>query len=468
MRNLNTRLIIIAIVIALAAWVDFSQELIIYNPFDDTVLFRRDVSPKLGLDLRGGLQVLLEADLPAETEITSDQMETARLILENRTNALGVSESVMQVAGDRRIVGEFPGVTNPNDVMATLGQTGLLEFVDFGYEPVAEGTRVQTDFGLDPVSQPPSTPEATATPEPSVTETPAEAAPTVYHTVMTGTELTDVAVGTDQLNQAVVNFVLSDEGKDIFAEYTTSHVGQYLGIVLDKVVISAPSVNEPITEGSGTISGNFTYDTANSLVIQLRYGSLPIPFKLVESRVVGPTLGQDSLEKSLIAGLIGIIVVFLFMGIFYRLPGVLADVSILVYALVTFAIFKNFHFTLTLAGVAGFLLSTGAALDANILIFERMKEELRAGRNLRTAVDLGFNRAWSSIRDSNLATIITSGILFWFGNTFGATIVKGFALTLALGVIISLFTALFVTRSLLQVVINAIKPGTENPKWFGI
>ncbi|MEW6031159.1 MAG: protein translocase subunit SecD [Chloroflexota bacterium] len=462
MRNLNTRLIVIAIVIALAAWIDFSQELIVYNPFDDTVLFRRDVSPRLGLDLRGGLQVLLEADLPAETEITSDQMETARLILENRTNALGVSESVMQVAGLRRIVGEFPGVTNPDDVMATLGQTGLLEFVDFGYEPMPEGTRVQTDFGLDPVSQP------TSTPEPAATETPAEDAPVVYHTVMTGTELTDVAVGTGNLNEAVVNFVLSNEGKDIFAEYTTTHVGQYLGIVLDKVVISAPSVNEPITEGSGTISGNFTLESANSLVIQLRYGSLPIPFKLVESRVVGPTLGQDSLQKSLVAGLVGIIVVFLFMGIFYRLPGVLADLSIIVYALVTFAIFKNFHFTLTLAGVAGFLLSTGAALDANILIFERMKEELRAGRNLRTAVDLGFNRAWSSIRDSNLATIITSLILFWFGSTFGATIVKGFALTLALGVIISLFTALFVTRSLLQVVINAIKPGTENPKWFGI
>jgi preprotein translocase subunit SecD len=188
----------------------------------------------------------------------------------------------------------------------------------------------------------------------------------------------------------------------------------------------------------------------------------------VESRVVGPTLGHESLEKSLIAGLIGVAVVFLFMGIYYRLPGLLANVSIIIYALIAFAVFKYFHFTLTLSGVAGFLLSTGAALDANILIFERMKEELRAGRPLRNSIDLGWNRAWSSIRDSNLATIITAVILFWFGSTFGATIVKGFALTLAIGVGISLFTAIVVTRTLLNLVLNRIKPGAENLKWFGI
>ena len=188
----------------------------------------------------------------------------------------------------------------------------------------------------------------------------------------------------------------------------------------------------------------------------------------MESRVVGPTLGQDSLQKSLIAGMVGIMVVFLFMGIFYRVPGLLADVAIIIYGLIAFAVFKFIPVTLTLAGVAGFLLSTGSALDANILIFERMKEELRAGRTLHNAIDLGWTRAWSSIRDSNLATIITSIILFWFGSTFGATIVKGFALTLALGVGISLFTAIVVTRTLLNLVLNSIKPGKENLKWFGI
>jgi preprotein translocase subunit SecD len=199
----------------------------------------------------------------------------------------------------------------------------------------------------------------------------------------------------------------------------------------------------------------------------LNYGSLPIPLTIVETRVVGPTLGADSLQKSLVAGLIGMIVVILFMGLYYRLPGIVADISILMYAALAFALFKYFHVTLTLPGIAGFLLSTGAALDANILIFERIKEELRSGMSLGNAVEKGWKRAWSSIRDSNFATIITSGILFWFGSTFGATIVKGFSVTLALGVIISLFTALFVTRTLLTLVLQWFK--VKNlPRWFGI
>lgn len=453
MRNLTTRLILIAVIVMLAAWIDFSSELVIPNPFTDQTLWRRDVSPRLGLDLRGGLQVVLEADLPTGTTITADQMETARLILENRTNALGVNESVLQVAGNNRIVGEFPGVANPDEVKATLGQTGRLEFVDFGSTPVDQGTTVQTDVdggvATDPTSADPNT-------------------PIIYHTVMTGEKIETAIVSTDQLGRYSIDFTLTDEGAKIFGDHTSAHINEYLGIVMDKVVISSPSIGSAITSGSGQITGSFTSEAANALAIQLRYGSLPIPFKVVESRVVGPTLGQDSLEKSLIAGLIGIFVVFLFMGIFYRLPGILADIAIIVYGLIAFAVFKYIPVTLTLAGVAGFLLSTGSALDANILIFERMKEELRAGRTLRNAIDLGWARAWSSIRDSNLATIITSIILFWFGSTFGATIVKGFALTLALGVMISLFTAIIVTRTLLNLVLNAIKPGSENLKWFGI
>lgn len=452
MRNTTTRLILIAVIVAISAWIDFSSELVIPNPFTDQTLWRRDVSPRLGLDLRGGLQVVLEADLPEGTSITADQMETARLILENRTNALGVNESMLQVAGNNRIVGEFPGVSDPDQVKATLGQTGRLEFVDFGSTPIPEGTIIQTDVdGGDPSDL------ATADP-----------ATSIYHTVMTGEKIETAIVSTNQLGQYSIDFTLTTEGAKIFGDHTSAHVNDYLGIVLDKVVISSPSIGSAITSGSGQITGSFTSETANALAIQLRYGSLPIPFKVVESRVVGPTLGQDSLQKSLIAGLVGIAIVFLFMGIFYRLPGVLADIAIIIYGLIAFAVFKYIPVTLTLAGVAGFLLSTGSALDANILIFERMKEELRAGRTLRNAVDLGWTRAWSSIRDSNLATIITSIILFWFGSTFGATIVKGFALTLALGVIISLFTAVVVTRTLLNLVINSIKPGSENLKWFGI
>ena len=458
MRNLTSRIILIVIFATLAAWIDFSSELKIVNPFNDQTLWSRNVSPKLGLDLRGGLQVVLEADLPEGTTISKEQMETARLILENRTNALGVNESVLQVAGNNRIVGEFPGVDNPDDVKATLGQTGRLEFVDFGYTPVEDGTIIQTDVDGGTATDLATFDPATADPN----------TPIIYHTVMTGDKIESALVTQDQLNRWVIDFTLTSEGAKVFGDHTSTHSQQYLGIVLDKVVVSYPKIDEPITSGQGVISGSFTSETANALAIQLRYGSLPIPFKVVESRVVGPTLGQDSLEKSLLAGLIGIIVVFLFMGIFYRVPGILADAAIIIYGLIAFAVFKYIPVTLTLAGVAGFLLATGAALDANILIFERMKEELRAGRTLRNAVDLGWTRAWSSIRDSNLATIITSVILFWFGSTFGATIVKGFALTLALGVGISLFTAIVVTRTLLNLVLNYIKPGTENLKWFGI
>lgn len=451
MRNLNTRLIVIVFIVVLAVWIDFSNELI--NPISQQVF--RDVSTRLGLDLRGGLQVVLEADLPEGTEISSEQMETARLILENRTNGLGVNESVLQVAGENRIVGEFPGVADPDAVKATLGQTGRLEFVDFGSNFIPAGTVVQTDIEGGTAT------DLTVPADPS--------APVIYHTVMTGDKIKTALVSQNTATgEYVIDFTMTTEGAKIFGDHTSSHVQQYLGIVLDKVVISAPVINDAITGGEGSISGQFTAESANALAIQLRYGSLPIPFKVVESRVVGPTLGQDSLEKSLLAGLIGIAIVFLFMGIYYRVPGVLANLSIIVYALIAFAVFKYFHFTLTLAGVAGFLLSTGSALDANILIFERMKEELRAGRPLRNAIDLGWSRAWSSIRDSNLATIITSAILFWFGSTFGATIVKGFALTLFLGVVISLFTAIIVTRTFLQLVLKAIKPGTENLKWFGI
>ena len=452
MRNTTTRLILIAVIVAISAWIDFSSELTIPNPFTDQTLWRRDVTPRLGLDLRGGLQVVLEADLPEGTSITADQMETARLILEKRTNALGVNESVLQVAGSNRIVGEFPGVSDPDQVKATLGQTGRLEFVDFGSTPIAEGTTIQTDVDG-------GTPSDLATADPATA---------IYHTVMTGEKIETAMVSTNQLGQYSIDFTLTSEGATIFGDHTSANVNKYLGIVLDKVVISSPSIGSAITSGSGQITGSFTSETANALAIQLRYGSLPIPFKVVESRVVGPTLGQDSLQKSLIAGLVGIGIVFLFMGIFYRLPGILADIAIIIYGLIAFAVFKYIPVTLTLAGIAGFLLSTGSALDANILIFERMKEELRGGRTLRNAVDLGWTRAWSSIRDSNLATIITSIILFWFGSTFGATIVKGFALTLALGVLISLFTAVVVTRTLLNLVINSIKPGSENLKWFGI
>jgi len=284
---------------------------------------------------------------------------------------------------------------------------------------------------------------------------------------MTGSELKTVAVNRTQVGQYVVEFTLKPDGTKIFKDYTTANVGRYLAIVLDKRVISTPIINSAITEGSGMIEGNFTVDSANALAIQLRYGSLPVPLKVVESRIIGPTLGEDSLNKSLIAGIIGLVIVILFMAIYYRLPGLVADIALIVFALLTFALYKVIPITLTLPGIAGLLLSTGSALDANILIFERLKEELLAGRTLKQAVQLAWNRAWPSIRDSNIATIITCIILFWFGSSFGASIVKGFAVTLILGVGISLFCALLVTRTLLAIVIDWFKP-TNYSRWFGL
>jgi preprotein translocase subunit SecD len=446
-RNLTTRLILIVLILALALWVDFSDTLTITNPFNGETISQRDVTPRLGLDLQGGLQVVLEADLAEGQQIDRDSMEVARTIIENRTNALGVSENVVQLAGDTRIVGEFPGLEDSETVIGILKKTGFLEFVDAGDTFLEAGTVIQTDFGL--------------------TEIPSDSEQAIYHTVMTGSDLTSSLVERNDLGNYYIRFTLSGEGTQVFGEHTTANVGKYLAIVLDKEVISCPTIDDAITSGDGVIQGNFTYESANALSNYLRYGSLPVSMKIVETRVVGPTLGEDSLQKSLIAGLIGMIIVMLFMGLYYRLPGIVADVVILFYAAIAFAIFKYIPVTLTLPGIAGFLLSTGAALDANILIFERMKEELRSGRTIGQAVEQGWVRAWSSIRDSNIAAIITSLILFWFGSTFGATIVKGFSLTLALGVAISLFTAIFVTRTLLTLVLNTFKPKNLS-RWFGI
>ncbi len=454
----SLRLIPILCLVAAAIWVDLPN-----NPGIHVGSFQRDIRVVRGLDLRGGLRVLLEANLPPEVEVTSEQMETVRTIIENRVNGLGVTEPVVQVAGGRRILVELPGIENPDQAVATLRETGLLEFIEVPQADVSgllTGTILpQTDFAT-----------ASAGPAAEPTPTAETGAPEVrtYHTVMTGAMLRTAYVGQDpNTGEYVVNFELTDEGADIFGDYTSAHVGDRLGILLDKEVVSIPIINEPITTGTGSISGDFSIDSANQLAIQLRYGALPVPLVEAESKLVGPTLGEDSLRKSLVAGVIGLSVVILFMALYYRLPGILADLALLVYALLTFALFKLIPVTLTLPGIAGFVLSIGVAVDANILIFERMKEELRAGRTLRQAIDLGFRRAWPSIRDSNLSTLITCAILYWFGSTFGASIVKGFSLTLALGVGVSLFTAITVTRTFLHVVLDGLRL-TEHPRWFGV
>ncbi|PWB71451.1 MAG: protein translocase subunit SecD [Anaerolineales bacterium] len=455
-RNLFNRVLLIVLIVAIALWVDLNNKIELTNPFNDSPLVQRNVAPQLGLDLQGGLQVLLEADLPADRQITREEMDTARNIVENRTNALGVSENVIQVAGERRIVGEFPGAEDADAILGIIQQTGLLEFVDTGDFRPEEGSILQTDFGTEATTTPTPAPGGDNNTQP------------VYHTIMTGKELKSVSVAPDQFsNQYAIDFTLSNEGAKIFADHTAANVGKILTITLDKRVISAPSINTAIPDGSGQISGSFTADSANALAVQLRYGSLPIPLKVVETRIIGPTLGEDSLRRSLVAGAVGLTIVVLFMGIYYRLPGITADVSILLYAVILFAVFKFIGVTLTLPGIAGIMLSTGSALDANILVFERFKEELRGGRTLRQAFDQAWTRAWPSIRDSNIAALITAAILFWFGSSFGATIVKGFSLTLALGVVISLFSSLYITRTLLALALDTFKLKNYE-RWIGI
>jgi len=458
MNRRYVNLILILLLLAIAIWVDLPN-----NPGIKIGKFERSFETVLGLDLRGGMQVILS--VPPEVTVTQQNLQDAATILENRSNALGVSEVVFQSAGERIIVGEFPGATNAESVIDQIKQVGQLEFVDFGSTPLPEGTEISTDFGL--IAETTPTPEQASESTPEAGATPTEE-PTRYHTVLTGADLKSVSVVRGQLNEYQVAIEFNSDAGDIFEEWTANNVGKYLGIVLDKKVISSPVIKDVIRDGQGVIEGGFTAETANTLAVNLRYGSLPIPLVIEQIRMIGPTLGQDSLEKSLQAGVIGFIIVMLFMALYYRLPGVIADLALIFYALLTFAIFKTIPVTLTLPGIAGFLLSTGSALDANILIFERLKEELRNGRTIRQAIDLGFRRAWPSIRDSNIAALITSAILFWFGSTFGASFVKGFALTLSLGVIVSLFTALVVTRTLITLVLTRLNEPEKRPALFGL
>jgi preprotein translocase subunit SecD len=440
-----------------------------------------------GLDLQGGIEVLLEADLPASQAISADSMNVAASVISERVNALGVSEAVVQVSLPRRIVAELPGYDNPAEAVKLIQNTALLEFVESQYRldanqpistdylvgsgttPTESGPGISgTETPFTPTVLPSSTPGLNAllgTSEPAAANTPVPG--TVYHTIMTGADLTSASVGADAAGQPAVNFALTSNGAKIFADYTTNHVGWYLAIVLDKSIISCPKVDEPIPSGSGQITGSFSVSEANQLAIWLSYGALPVPLKVIREQTIGPTLGQDSLRRSLIAGLIGLLAVVLFMLLYYRLPGAVADLALLMYALTSLTVYRLIPVTFSLPGIAGFILSVGMAVDANILIFERMKEELRGGKMLRDAVDMGFSRAWPSIRDSNISTLITCGILVWFGGTFGASIVKGFAITLAAGVLVSMFTAIVVTRNLLHLVLDRIDFSSRH-SWFGI
>ena len=465
MRDRNVGLLMGVIILAVAAiWVALPTNPGLHIHLGP-INFDRDIRVHQGLDLQGGMQVLLEADLPEGQEIESGAMDAVKVIVKNRVDALGVTEPLVQSQGERRIIVELPGVEDPELAIATIRETGLLEFVDVGNTFLPPDTVVATTFGgaVAP-AEPAPTGEitGTATVTPTVPVPPEQ----IYNTVITGRELDTVNVTLDQYGKPEIQFSLKPQGTIDFATFTSRNVGRYLAIVLDKRVISCPRIQNAIPDGRVRITGNFTLEEARSLVIQLQYGALPVPLRVETTRSVGPTLGQDSVQRSVRAGAIGLVAVLLFMLIYYRLPGFLAALALIIYALLNFALFKLIPVTLTLPGITGFLLSTGMAVDANILIFERMKEELRWGRSLGAAINAGFDRAWTSIRDSNLSTIITCVILYWFGSNFGASVVKGFAITLFIGVVISMFTAVTVTRTFIRLVFDAFGERLRERKWL--
>ncbi len=406
---------IIALV-AMAVYIDYPDT----PGFPGEVLGRdlSDLSFRQGLDLQGGLHVVFQADLADGQTLEDGSMDAVRQILENRVDALGVAEPQVQLEGEDRVIVELPGIEDPDEAIALFKQTGRLQIINTGREYIPPGETV------DPAGR-------------------------GFEVVLTGSHLQGADLSYDQIGNPVVQFQINEEGAEIFGEHTGSNLGQLLSVVVDGVVINSANIAARITD-SGQIDGIESLAEARNLMIQLRYGALPVPLKVIRNISVGPTLGADSLDKSVRAGLVGFAMVILFMIAYYRLPGAVAAVALIIYALLVFAAFKLIPVTLTLAGIAGFILSIGMAVDANILIFERTREELRNGVSLTRAIHIGFRRAWSSIRDSNIATLITCLVLWYFGTG----LVKGFALTLGIGVLISMFSAISISRTILLLLVR--------------
>ena len=358
-------------------------------------------SVKQGLDLQGGTHVVLQAVDTPQLKVNDDALDRATHIIERRVNALGLTEPVVQRQGRDRIIVELPGVKDPEKAINMLGKTAMLEFKD---------PNNKTVLG----------------------------------------------------NQPLVSMEFSDEGGQKFADVTARNVGKRIAITLDGEVLTAPVVQEAITGGRAQITGNRSMEEAQHLAILLRSGSLPVKLEIIENRTVGPTLGQDSKEASQKAFLIGVAGVFVFMILFYRLSGIVADIALLLYTMLLLLVMRYLNATLTLPGMAGIILSIGMAVDANVLIFERFKEEIRNGKTLRKAMDNGFGRALVTILDSNITTLMACAVLFYLGT--GP--IKGFAVTLSIGVILSMFSAVTVTKFLLKFLIDA--NFTKSPTAFGI
>ena len=372
------------------------------------------LSIRQGLDLQGGTHVVLQTIDTPDAKVDDDAVNRVVKIIERRINELGLTEPTIQRQGKDRIIVELPGVKDPDKAIAMLGRTALLEFKDV-----------------------------------------------TGKTVLTGKDLKNSKAHVGQNNQAVVGLEFNEEGAKKFATLTAQNIGKPISILLDGNVLTSPVVQEVITGGNAQISGSRNVEDAEQLAILLRSGSLPVKVEVMETRTVGPTLGQDSKDMSVKAFGIGTISVFVFMLLFYRMSGLVADIALLLYILLVLLTMKYLNATLTLPGIAGIILSIGMAVDANVLIFERFKEEIRKGKTLRSAMEAGFNKAFTTIFDSNITTIMAAVVLFYLGT--GP--IRGFAITLALGVVLSMFSAITITRELLRFLIgsNLIK----NPAFFG-
>ena len=373
-------------------------------------------SIRQGLDLQGGTHVVLEAVDTAQAQVNDDAMNRVVAIMEKRVNSLGLTEPIIQREGERRVIIELPGIKDPDAAIRTIGKTAMLEFRD------EEG-----------------------------------------NTVLTGTDLKDAQASTNpQTGQNVVNLEFSDEGAQKFADLTMKNVGRTIAILLDGEVLTAPNVREPILGGRAEITGQKTLEEAQNLAVVLRSGALPVKVEIIETRTVGPTLGQDSKDKSQFAFVVGLGAVVLFMIFFYHLSGFIADVALMAYTVMLLGILYLMDATLTLPGVAGIILSIGMAVDANVRIFEHFKEEYQVNRkSLRLAMDAGFKRAFTTIFDSNVTTLIAAGVLFFLGTGT----IRGFAITLGVGTILSMFTAITLTQYLLKLMINSKL--SENPSLYG-
>lgn len=391
------------------------------------------LTTKLGLDLAGGSHVVLEADMSQVDEGDRlDALESAREIIERRVNFFGLTEPTVQTAqaGDiYRIIVELPGVSDTNEAVNTIGQTAHLEFREFLDLPEEDEETSATDAAQIIASMQP--------------------------VGLSGKDLKRAqVVFSPETGEPEVSIEFTQEGAQMFEEITERLIGKPLAIVLDDMIVSAPVVNQKITGGSAVISGSFDQESARALTLQLNAGALPVPVEVVEQRFIGPTLGQESINKSIQAGIVGLVMVAVYMVLNYGVLGVIANLGLILYGLITFALFRLIPVTLTLPGIAGFILSVGMAVDSNILIFERFKEEKRRGKPWKMAMELGFGKAWDSIRDANFTTILTSLILYNPGNWQflpSSGMVRGFAATLFIGVVVGLFTGIIVTRTLIRV-----------------